>query len=86
MAGIVEDLKLTAAPALRQLPRGIQRAADIEAAMDQDAGNAVQSCGIAEQLVLLEEGGVPPVMRDQARELEAKFRIVVARIQEMAGG
>jgi hypothetical protein len=66
--------------------RGIQRAADVIAAVDQDAGNAVQCRGITEQLLLREEGGVPPVVRDQAREPEAKFRIFVARIREMAGG
>src|SRR5262245_51921798 len=61
VAGIVEDVKLTGAPPLRQLPRGIQRAADVVAAVDQDAGNAVQCRGITEQLVLSEEGRVPPV-------------------------
>ena len=86
VAGIVENVKLTGAPALRQLPRGIKRAADVVAAVDQDAGNAVQCRGITEQLVLPEEGGVSPVVRDQAREPEAKFRIFVARIREMAGG
>ena len=86
MAGVVEDVKLTGAPPLRQSPRGLQRAADIVAAVDQDAGNAVQCRCITEQLVLSEEGGVPPVVRDQAREPEAKFRILVARIREMAGG
>src|SRR6478752_8382566 len=65
VAGIVEDVKLTGAPPLRQLPRGIQRAADVVAAVDQDAGNAVQSRCITEQLVLPEKGGVPPVVRDQ---------------------
>ena len=80
MAGIVEDVKLTGAPPLRQLPRGIQRAADVVTAVDQDAGNAVQPRGIAQQLVLREKGGVPPVVRDQAREPEAKFRIFVARV------
>jgi hypothetical protein len=48
VAGVVEDVKLTGAPALRQLPRGIQRAADVVAAVDQDAGNAVQCRGITE--------------------------------------
>lgn len=85
VAGIVEHVKLTGAPALRQLPRGIQRA-DVVAAVDQDARNAVQSRSITEQLVLPKEGGVPPVVRDQAREPKAKFRIFVARIREMAGG
>jgi hypothetical protein len=80
VAGFVEDVKLTGGPPLRQLPRRIQRAADVVAAVDQDAGNAVQCRGITEQLVLPEKGGVPPVMRDQAREPEAKFRIFVARI------
>src|ERR1700704_1031790 len=64
VAGIVEDVKLTGAPPLRQLPRGIQRAADVVAAVDQDPGNAVQCRCIAQQLVLLEESGVPPVGRD----------------------
>jgi hypothetical protein len=53
--------------------------------VDQDAGNAVQCRGITEQLILREEGGVPPVVRDQAREPEAIFRIFEARIREMAG-
>src|SRR5262245_460398 len=86
VAGIVEDVKLTGAPPLRQLPRGVQRAADVLAALDEDAVNAVQGLGIPEQLVLREEGGVPPVVRDQAREPEAIVRIVVAQIREMAGG
>jgi hypothetical protein len=60
VAGIVEDVKLTGAPAPRQLPRGIQRAADVVAAVDQDAGNAVQGRGITQQLILPEEGGVAP--------------------------
>src|SRR5262249_59881219 len=42
--------------------------------------------GITKQLLLSEEGGVPPVVRDQAREGEAEFRIFVARIRKMAGG
>jgi hypothetical protein len=42
MTGVVEDEKLAGAPALRQSPRGFQRATDIAAAVDQDAGNAVQ--------------------------------------------
>jgi len=78
MTGIVEDVKLTGSPALRELPGGIQRAADVVAAMDQDAGNTVQSRGITEQLVLPEEGSVAPVVRDQARELKAIFGIVGA--------
>src|SRR5262245_10649101 len=48
MASIVEDVKLTGAPPLRQLPRGIQRAADVVAAVDQDAGDAVQHRSITE--------------------------------------
>jgi hypothetical protein len=46
----------------------------------------VQGRCITEQLVLPEKGSVPPIVRDQAREPEAKFRICVARIREMAGG
>ena len=69
-----------------QLPGGFERAADVVATVDQDAGNAMQCRGITLQLVLPEEGGVPPVVRDQAREPEAKVRVVVARIREMAGG
>src|SRR5215475_12713776 len=86
VAGIVKDVKLTGAPPLRQLPSSIQRAADVVAAVDQDAGNALQCRGIAEQLVLLEEGGVPPVVRDKARKPEAIFRIFIVRIRQMAGG
>src|SRR3979490_2325058 len=80
VAGIVEDVKLTGGPPLRPLPRRIQRAADGVAAGARDAGNAVQCRCITEQLVLPEKGGVPPVVRDQAREPEAKFRIFVARV------
>ena len=80
VAGIVEDVKLTGAPALRQLPRGIQRAADVVAAVDQETGNAVQCRCITQQLVLPEEGGVPPVVGDQAREAEAGAAIYRARL------
>src|SRR6185295_5678929 len=86
VAGIVEDAKLTGAPPLCELPRSIQWAADVVAAVDQHAGNAVQCRCIAEQLVLLKEGGVAPVVRDQAREAETKFRVVEARIRAMVGG
>ena len=75
VAGIVEDMKRAGAPPLRQVPRGIQRAAGVVAAVDQDAGDAVQCRCTTEQFVLPEKSGVPPVVRDQAREPEAKFRI-----------
>jgi hypothetical protein len=86
VAGVVEDMEPTAGPSLGESPRGLHRTADVIPAMDEDARDAVEHGSVADKLVVLEEGGVPPVVRDQAREPEAEFRVFETRVGTMAGG
>ena len=68
-------------------PGRLQWAADVVTAVNEDAGDAVQRCRVADQLILLEESGVPPVVRDQPCEPEAELGVVVeARVAAMARG
>src|SRR5690349_2197585 len=48
--------------------------------MNEHARYPVQLRRIADQLVLLEERGVPPIVRDKASEPQTKLGILVARI------
>src|SRR5450432_1603917 len=68
VAFVVDDLELASGPVSGQVPGGFERAADVVAAVDEYAGDAVQRCCVVEELAVLEEGGVSPVVRDQARE------------------
>ena len=64
MAGIVEENELAGGPAVRQVPGGVWRAANIEATVDQHTGDTVQRGGVLEYALLTKEGPVPPVVRD----------------------
>ena len=82
---LVDDHEAAAGPRSRQLPRDVQRAADIQAAVDEDAGDVGQPTRVAQQGPVLEPRGVAPVMGDQARERHAEPRVVVARVVAVAG-
>jgi hypothetical protein len=45
--------------------------------VDEHAGDAVERGCVAEGLAVLQEGGVPPVVRDQAREPHPELRVLV---------
>ena len=83
---IVEDLEAAGGPALRELPGGYQRATDIVAAVDHDAGNAVQRGRIAQDLLFLQEGEVAPVVGDQPGEQQAELRVLIAQPRLVARG
>jgi len=50
-------------PCLCEKPRHVRRAADIESTMNENSGDARQTHGVPEQLVILEPGGVMEVVR-----------------------
>ena len=85
VAGVVEDLQPAGRPPPAQPPGGLQRTADVVAAVDEHPGDTVQSGRLSQQLVVLQEGGVAPVVRDKPRKPEAELRVVVARVRPMAG-
>src|SRR5262245_24806598 len=70
MSGVVENLQPAGGPALGQPPCGRQWRADVEASVDEHTRNPVQPCGVANELVVLEKRGVPPIMRHEAGEPE----------------
>ena len=54
--------------------------------MDEHAGDTVKDlCSVADQLVLLEKRGVPPVVGNEAGKAQAELGILVARTWGMAG-
>ena len=54
VAGVGNDVELDLGPGLLELPRGQGRSAAVVAALDDDAGNAAQLLGVAQQLTFLE--------------------------------
>ena len=81
MAGVVDHVKPACRPPLRQQPGGLQWAAYVVAAVDEHARDAVEVGCVVEQLVVLQEGRVAPLVRDQTCESEAKVGIFVARVR-----
>ena len=54
--------------------------------MDEHARDPVQLCGVADQLVLIEKRGVPPIVIHEASEPQTKRGILVARIWGVTWG
>src|SRR5262245_39841769 len=86
MASVVENLQPAGGPSLGQLPGGHQWSTYIEASMDEHARDAVQLCGVPNQLVLLEKRRVPPIVSNEASEPQTKLGILVARIWSVTRG
>src|SRR5580704_9127377 len=72
---IVDDLQLAAAPRPVQPPRLFERTAHIVAAVDQNARDGVEQRNVTDELILVEERGVTPVVRHQPREQQAERRV-----------
>lgn len=86
VAGVGEDVEAAGGPVAGESPWGFERAADIVAAVDEDAGDAVEFGGVADELFVFEKGGVSPVMGDESREAESEFRVGFLKGGTMAGG
>ena len=54
MPAVGNDVELDLGPRLLQLPRGERRGAAVVAALDDDAGNAAQLLGVAQELAFLD--------------------------------
>ena len=63
MAGVVIDEQFHAGPGPGQLPRGRRRAAQVEAAVDQHAGDPGQPPGVADHGAIGEKSAVGVVVR-----------------------
>lgn len=85
VTGVLQYLQGACRPALRQLPRRLKRTADIVTTVNEDPGDAVQKVGIAQELIVVQERRVTPVMRDQSCEQQPERRIVESRVRAMIG-
>src|SRR6266567_8310942 len=82
VAGVFDDDELGAGPGAGELPRGAGAAAEVVAAVDQDAGDAGQLAGLADQLAVLQETVVREVVRADAHERQLR---VVGPVAVRAG-
>lgn len=72
----IGDVQLAPPPAcIMKPPRRLERAADIVATVNENAGNSIEKRHVFDQLIAREKGGVPPIMRHQALEEQAKRRV-----------
>src|ERR1700677_1381337 len=81
VSGVVIDEQLGSRPGTSEFPRGIDRAAQVQAAMDKDAGNARQTPGVTNHRVVSKPSGVGIVMRADPDERQ---HIIIRRLT--AGG
>jgi hypothetical protein len=72
VAGVFDDDELGAGPGAGELPRGVGAAAEVVAAVDQDAGDGGQLAGLADQDAVLEETVVREVVRADAHERQLR--------------
>src|SRR5450756_2837825 len=72
VAGVFDDDELGAGPGAGELPRGAGAAAEVVAAVDQNAGDAGQLAGLADQHAVLEESAVREVVRADAHERQLR--------------
>src|SRR5512142_2053130 len=74
-------MQLGIRPCLGKQPGGVGGAAEVEAAVDQDAGNPGEPVGVPENLVVGEPGVVAEVVGDDPRERHPEGRIVIAGVR-----
>ena len=70
---------------LREPPGHSRRSADVQPAMDHQHRDVGDAIGVAEQLVVIHERRVAPVVGHQPGKAQAKARILVARTGLVAG-
>lgn len=68
MAGVPDRDELRVRPGAGELPRGVQWPTQVEATVDQDARNAGQASGVAQQGAFLQPRAVGEVVRADADE------------------
>src|ERR1700682_4562576 len=61
MAGVVDQGEVAAGPHLTQLPRDVERRAQVQPAVDEDSSDPGQPAGVAQESAVLEEARVVPV-------------------------
>src|SRR5215469_7402674 len=83
VAGVFDDDELGTGPGAGELPRGAGATAEVVATVDQDAGDAGQLAGLADQHAVLEETVVREVVRADAHEGQLR---VVGPVAVCAGG
>jgi len=86
VSSVVKYVQPTGRPFLRESPGGHQWCTDVVASVDQHAGDTVQSSSLADELVLLQKGVVPPIVCDQSREAQAELRVQVTRVWRVTRG
>ena len=83
VSSVVEDSQPTGRPSPGELPSGYQWSADIVASVNQHAGDTVKLSSVADELVLLEEGRMPPIVCNQPGEPQAELWVLVTRVSRV---
>src|SRR3984893_6009683 len=86
VTGIVDEYELRIGPFACELPGGIRWAADVEAAVDEHSRDPGEPMRITNELVVVEERCVAPVVRHDPGEAHAEAGIVVTGVVSMPGG
>ncbi len=74
---------MACAPALREPTCRLERSAHVVATVDEKSRDSVEYRCVTQKLFFLEKGRVPPVVGDDTRKSQAKFRVVKTRIWHM---
>lgn len=80
---VVQDDQFGVGPPLRHLPRGVQRPAEVVAAVDEHTGDALEPVEVVEDVVRLDERLVAPVVAHGPREPVARDGVGVPRAFEV---
>lgn len=80
MTFVVHHRELAAGPGLVDAPRCVERAADVEASVDQPAGDVGEAADVLDDLVGGEPGVVAPAVRHLWGDAEPETRVGVPRI------
>jgi len=80
-----DDDQLAAGPMPLESPGRYQGRAEVQAAMNQDAGDAREAACVAQQGAVVEPGIVAPIMRDQPRKPQPEGGPLIAGMWLVAG-
>ena len=85
VAGVVDQDELAVRPGVREQPGRAEQVADVEAALHDHSGDAVQPGRVAQHLPLGQPGPGPPVVRHDPRERHPEVRVRVAAVRPRRG-